>query len=100
MYMPGFGIQTGGRPDECVSRWKNVTVSRMPPRNSGMISLTRVVSANCPSSIARNASTFVNALVKENNEKTESCASGTAPALVAEADVRREPESGHGGRRR
>ena len=65
MYMPGTGVKVMGRPDWWVSNWYAVMFSRRPPRNSGMISETLVVSENCPRSIAASDNTLVKVLLTE-----------------------------------
>ena len=79
MFMPGFGVNTEGKPDACVSRSNTVVRSRMPPANSSMTSEAFVVSMSWPRSIARNVRTFVIALVAEKRLNTESMPSGFVP---------------------
>ncbi len=93
MFMPGFGDHTIGRPEVCVMRWNTVICERRPPPNSGMTSDTLVVSANCPSSIARSASMLVNALVTEKMLNTESGRSGRAPLPSSAPTVALRPIS-------
>jgi hypothetical protein len=76
MYQPGTTSKMIGKPAWWESRCQICTFSRPCPLNSGISSEIGVVSANCPSSIARSTRTLVNALVIENRLNTESRLSG------------------------
>ncbi len=83
MYMPGRGVKIPGRPELWVSKSNTVMCSRSPPENSGITAEILVVRAIWPSSMARNTSTLVIALVTENMLNTESVVRGLVPSPSA-----------------
>ncbi len=87
MFIPGWGVNTLGRPEAWVRRSNTVSCWRRPPVNSGITSETLVVRASWPSSMARNTRTLVIALVTEKMLNTVSSVSAleTPPASVPKA---------------